>query len=482
MSVLLLLTVASLGWAEAPRVEKEWSFLVFINADNNLDEYGVLDLEEMARVGSNDRVNIVTLIDRLQAPATMNYIEKGKITPISEPVELDMGDYRELVNFVGVAVERYPARNYCLIVWNHGAGWKQKGAALKGISYDDQSGNHITTEQLGIALREVNGLLGRPIDLFCMDACLMQMLEVAWEIRRSCRYLVASEETIPGDGFPYEQVLKALKPGIGPREFGAEIVREYKLCYSQDVSDGGVWDVTNRPRRERVVKKTTLSLLDCARLDDLKTAVDGFAETLMAVDQAQNVAAALKETHSFTYSTNVDLWHLVDLVMAKVPSSMVKNAGQKVKDEFKNVVLANGVTGDNDQTWPEPDTDDLRRGRFPIDAHGLAIYFPDKKASFAQNYLDLTYARESRWDEFLHDHYLKLAAREALDGLSRGTVDQLRQYVADARPADRETHRTLLRQANFTLFCEGLLSPAVRYQATGLLKQLAATMASAAEN
>jgi hypothetical protein len=38
---------------------KEWTFLVFLNGHNNLDSYGTLDLLEMEKVGSTDRVNVV---------------------------------------------------------------------------------------------------------------------------------------------------------------------------------------------------------------------------------------------------------------------------------------------------------------------------------------------------------------------------------------------------------------------------------------
>lgn len=201
---ILLLAFICGPWTQSlSAAEKDWTWMVFINADNNLDEFGVLDQEEMSKVGTNDWLNIVTLIDRYDGPASYNLIEKNKITLLRDLGEVDMGDWHQLVSFVKETTERFPAKHYSLVIWNHGSGWKKKtGAAIKGISYDDHSNNHITTAQLGEAMGEIKGLLGRNLDLLCMDACLMQMMEVAWVLRHSCDYIVASEETVPGDGFP----------------------------------------------------------------------------------------------------------------------------------------------------------------------------------------------------------------------------------------------------------------------------------------
>ena len=94
-------------------VTKEWTVAVFLNADNNLDYFGVQDQKEMAKVGSNDYMNIVTLIDRERGPAQINYIEKDNIKKIKDMGELDMGDYKEFVKFVRFVKENYPAKHYC---------------------------------------------------------------------------------------------------------------------------------------------------------------------------------------------------------------------------------------------------------------------------------------------------------------------------------------------------------------------------------
>lgn len=195
-------------------VIKDWTVMVFINADNNLDYFGEKDQNEMAEVGSNDWLNIITLLDRQNKPAKMNFVKKGTIETIKDMGEVDMGDYKVLVQFVKDTVAAYPAKKYALIIWNHGSGWKDPSASgemqslFRGLSYDDQSGNHMTTAELGKAAKEIKGILGKNLDIWGMDACLMQMVEVAYALKDNCGYVVASEETEPGDGYPYTDILK----------------------------------------------------------------------------------------------------------------------------------------------------------------------------------------------------------------------------------------------------------------------------------
>ena len=66
-------------------------------------------------------------------------------------------DFRKLADFGKWAKEKYPAKKYMMVVWNHGDGWlKNKPAATdnKGISYDEETGNHLTTPELAAALRD----------------------------------------------------------------------------------------------------------------------------------------------------------------------------------------------------------------------------------------------------------------------------------------------------------------------------------------
>ncbi len=54
LAVLLLFTAVSADAAAAKpkRAVKEWTVAVFLNADNNLDPFGMEDQKEMSKIGS----------------------------------------------------------------------------------------------------------------------------------------------------------------------------------------------------------------------------------------------------------------------------------------------------------------------------------------------------------------------------------------------------------------------------------------------
>src|SRR5690606_28366009 len=105
---------------------------------------------------------------------------------------LDMGNPDTLGDFIKWAKQNYPADRYCLILWNHGNGWKRSAQdeyPTRAFSYDDQYGTSIKTWQTD----QMMG--GETVDILAWDASLMQMVEVAYEARSHADYIVGSEES-----------------------------------------------------------------------------------------------------------------------------------------------------------------------------------------------------------------------------------------------------------------------------------------------
>ena len=103
-----------------------------------------------------------------------------------------------LNNFINYGVTNYPADKYELILWNHGGGVDKSTASLekRGVCYDyngsmypSPTTDYLTEYELSTALVAFKNKIGKDIDLVAMDACLMQMLEVGYEIKESAKYL-----------------------------------------------------------------------------------------------------------------------------------------------------------------------------------------------------------------------------------------------------------------------------------------------------
>ena len=159
--ISLLIVLCGAGHVHAAEKMKEWNFLVFINGKNSLDSFGPMNINQMEQVGSNDNMNIIVEWGSTRNPGVKRLLvqKDNNTSDVTSPVvqnlgNVDMGDYKELVRFVDWANQNYPAKKYFIVVWNHGNGWHFTGAnnngapTIQDISYDDQTGNKITTEQL----------------------------------------------------------------------------------------------------------------------------------------------------------------------------------------------------------------------------------------------------------------------------------------------------------------------------------------------
>ncbi len=163
-----------------PQKPKEWAFLIFMNGHNNLSSFTDLNINQLETVGSTADIDVVVQWAKLGAKNTYRlHIQKdddmNKVTsPVIETMpRQDMGDYRNLVEFVRWAQEKYPAKHYMVSFWNHGSGWhRQVVNPVRAISSDDYTGHSISTEEMGVALDQIAKIIGHRVEIVGADACL----------------------------------------------------------------------------------------------------------------------------------------------------------------------------------------------------------------------------------------------------------------------------------------------------------------------
>jgi hypothetical protein len=291
--------------------------------------------------------------------------DPGAITSpvLLELEQADMGDWRHLLEFVEWAKGRYPAKRYALIVWNHGSGWRSVRAesVFKGISYDDETRHHVTTQQLASVLERVGG-----VDLYASDACLMQMASVAYEIKDHAGVIVGSEQTEPADGYDYAAFLRRLSgnPGASAEEAGAAAAETYRDFYA------------------RAGLGVTQSVLRARALDGLRERIDAWIDAVLAAGEGPLVLQARERALGFAVGGSKDLGHFVRLVSEGSGSEDVRAAGALVLDYLDRELVALNATSGGEYR----------------EARGLAIYLPS--GSFDTAYEKLRWAREGKWASF----------------------------------------------------------------------------------
>jgi len=371
------------GNPEATTQPKEWTFLIFLNGNNNLDSFGALNINQMEKIGSNAKINIVVQWASLENGTVKRlYVKKDSDTSkVTSPVienmgRVDMGDWKSLVDFVRWGSEKYPAEHYFVDVWNHGSGWHDKKGGIGGpspmdISFDDLSGNHMTTKQLALALQESAKIIGHKIDLYASDACLMAMVEIANEVKDSVNVFAGSEDVEPGAGWPYDTFLarwNALSDA-SPQNVAKVLSQEYAKSY-QGTSN-----------------EVTFSAFDLNFLPELNASIRRFSESFqgLSASAARQVLQIASRSQNFTNSDYVDFIDFMENLKSSQISSLDTGALSDMNAATKAVIIANDTV------------------RFPK-AHGMAIWIPTSSYQYQQYsdlYSRLLFDQETHWGDVL---------------------------------------------------------------------------------
>lgn len=366
MPVLLFSATASAG-----SVRDKWTVMVYIDADNNLEPYGIMNLQMLESVGSSDNVNFVVLIDTYTGPASMLYVNKGSSKVLSNWGEVNMGDPATMAKFIQAAKKAAPAERYALISWDHGGGWR-------GLNWDDTSEQQTGTAQF-MDMKELRQALvdgGVTFDLFAFDQCLMAQPEVAYQLAGYARYVVFSEETIYGQGFPYDAIASDLvaAPDMDALTFSKVIVNDFAEYY-----DSFTW-----------ANDWTISAFNMDYMGQLTTAVSDLAvSSLNALGAYKSqFKNDLSTVLNYYYPYYVDLkGYAMNVVADKgiLDGAVKAAAGEVVKAVDTGIVLS-------------------INSKHNLDSHGLSIYFPSYKSSYLglkPAYENVPFAVDSGWLLFL---------------------------------------------------------------------------------
>ncbi|MCI6068311.1 MAG: clostripain-related cysteine peptidase [Galactobacillus timonensis] len=200
--------------------ESGWTIMVYLCGSDLESSGGLasLNLEEMCSAVLPEDVNVLVETggtstwywDGIETDVLGRYQVMDGSLEEAETVELaSMGDPSTLTDFIQWGIETYPSEHYGLILWDHG------GGNADGVCYDElYDGDNLTLPELGSALSDT----GSTLDFIGFDACLMASLETAKAVSGAGYYLVASQETEPGQGWDYASILNAI--GGGPFHAG----------------------------------------------------------------------------------------------------------------------------------------------------------------------------------------------------------------------------------------------------------------------
>lgn len=373
-----------------PAAAADWTMLVYVAADNNLEAAALENVKQMAAQGSSANVNIVVQIDRsagkkqrggysvaplLNVPAFTTtkrlWLKKGAVQEVADLGEIDTGDPAALSDFITWGLTNFPSSKSALVLWDHGGG-------VTGFGWDDTSNHHhLTLSDTGKAVTSGLQRAGKAkLDLLGFDACLMGNLEIAYELRNLADWFVGSEELEPAHGWDYGPVIAAAASKVAPRELGRSIIDGYAAsCVSH-----------------KTAPQCTLALVDMSKVEAVASAANQLGNALkgkvVTVEAWSEVATAQSKAEEYGKSPGSrSKFGVIDALDFARKSPADEGTRAALQGAIEAAVVAN------------------YRGQARPNAHGLTLFFGSTPELRTADYASLQFAQLDGWQPFLSSYY-----------------------------------------------------------------------------
>ncbi|HPS81960.1 MAG TPA: clostripain-related cysteine peptidase [Candidatus Limiplasma sp.] len=377
------------------------------------------DLKEMVKSGVKSGGNVTVYV---QTGGTKQWATKGMtnregerwlvskdgLERVDSLGRIDMGSGDEFTQFLEYGLKNYPADRYGLVLWDHGAG------ATDGVCYDEISGNSLNMakiyQSLQAASKEANF---SKFSFVGFDACLMANYEMALHLRPFADYMVASEETEPGEGWDYTQwlTLLAKDPAADIETVTKKIVDSFIQSVDTSYGDFG-----------------TLSVLNLSKLDGLTAAMEDMGEALTGEISGGNFSSIsrLRQNVRAFGETDSDSSDMIDLsVFAKIFERYDETGAQALTAAMQDAVVYSRNTANLSNVT------------------GLSVLVPNKTRSSASQYLQnydtenlmpkYTVFVRSLVDQMVAGSHTFTSGGVTQQSVQDATVDWFSQYASDTQ-------------------------------------------------
>ena len=294
------------------RAAETWAVYWYLCGSNLESEDGAAsaDLAELLKARLPDNVKVVIQTggaSKWHRPGISpkhisRYVyQGGKLELLAKLPQASMGDEKTLTSFLAFCKEKFSADHQVFVFWDHG------GGSIGGVANDENF------DFDALSLKEINNSFKQvytasparpPFEIIGFDACLMATLDTASAISGFAKYMVASQDVEPANGWQYTAWVNALgaNPSISPEALGKTICDTY-LEGCEEVQTAG---------------NATLSLIDLAKIPFVNLAYNalGLEAVSLAMDDDSFYAAygrQAKASENYVNSRSEGYTNMVDL-------------------------------------------------------------------------------------------------------------------------------------------------------------------------
>ncbi len=406
----------------------EWTLFSYIQVDNNLASWGDRLIEQMVTgyrfyaSSTSLNVNTIVQIDYPQDQKTWRFriTPAGRVEDGSVNQEMGLNPAQEIIDAFTWLVSKYPANKYAFMIWNHGSGVEDFRPSNKyfseydvfsypstsqkdlnrGVLYDDSQNTCLTNPAMKIAFGAVKTIIGKKLDILIMDACMMAMLEVEYQLRDSVEFCLASQQIKYAGNWSYSDILRQLLAtplNFDGRSLAGLIVELYRASSGYGERTGSSVDLKNISLLKDHVNFVSNKLLECKKY------------SATAVKSA--LINARSRCPGFYYADYIDLFNFYAQLKPELVTLLENARQQPVKGccglfdytaKYIGALEATIVSLNEIDAIFRQVVIAYVSGPARPDAHGLSIYFPKPgESDIHASYYSTDFVKETSWVNLL---------------------------------------------------------------------------------
>ena len=274
---------------DRPTKEMDRTLIFYMAGENSLARFVAADSSEIARgmAGLPEGCRVVMYIDDHKSSRICVGTREHPIE-IMHQYERNIysTDSTEMEGVLARIFKQYPAKSYGLVMWSHASGWvfwhttagrpRAKQARRRTFGIDNQIRSSSSNSGRQMNLTTLAHVLSHHphLDFIFFDACYMQNIEVAYELRKVTDWVMGSPAEIPGDGAPYDDLLGLLASPEAQPNLALQAYYDYYVTgFGRMSYDGAILSAVKtselpqlaeatKPLLRRILKDRTL--IDCS--------------------------------------------------------------------------------------------------------------------------------------------------------------------------------------------------------------------------
>ena len=200
--------------------ENAWTIFIYLTGTDLETNYenATKDIKEMfhARFNDTNKENLNIIIqtggcegwhsNEIASDKIQRYkVEKNKLVLLEEHPLASMGDPNTLYSFLNWGIKEYPSEHMAVLFWNHGSG-VENGVCQDPLFKNDP----LTLNEIEFAFARTRKYMSSPFDFIGFDTCLSGSIEYANILAPYAKYMVASADLEPNNGWYYTPIINSI--------------------------------------------------------------------------------------------------------------------------------------------------------------------------------------------------------------------------------------------------------------------------------